>query len=389
MEKKILLEVNRMRSMMGLRLITEGNIFTESINIWKSLFTKSAADLSVEEREILEKMIKKADEATQLFSEAGVRSVDELMSPAGKEVLRRALRETQTEIVDAMRRSVDDFYAVSVKNILDTTDDAFRTAINKKKIGSVGTPLFIVQQVAKGNIEEFPKDVLSLTIAQLNDIKLKGNLTDVQKKYIDDITNEISDNLKSRRQDFTMQAKEAAGETAAEKATREAEEALKKGREERAAEQDRLMRENAEIGQLETFFRGDPMFNQLTADQQESIINSIRLLKQQGKTNAQIQNELEALTLDWYNKAQIIARNNGQDKVAETLEKTANRVKSTNKLAKGLIPWIIGGLLLSGYTIKGLLGYGWAITGFGDDDNEEPTTDDDSSGGGSLGPDDY
>jgi hypothetical protein len=272
MEKKVLIEeINRMRTIMGLNLLTEGNIFGEAANIWKTLLTKEASALTAEEKEILQKMINRVSE----FSQAGIKNVDELLSTQGKEVLRQVLRTTKDEISDALKRSLDEVTTTRIKNIMTGVDNSFKTAMGGVAIPGSGTISDIISKIELKGVNSVPETILDTTIVQLNG--LKGSLSDVQQKYVDDITNEINNHLDTKSRNFADEAVAAGGETAWEKTARESEEKLTE-----------LIKKNAEIDELLKYFKALDSYRKLKSRQKTVVDNYIRTQKAAGKTNEQI-----------------------------------------------------------------------------------------------------
>jgi len=85
--RKIITEINRIREMIGVSLIVEG--IGDVLNIFTNLGKKSIKELSNEEQEIISKLIKDSAE----IQRAGIRSIDDVMSDAGKQLLLKTIRE--------------------------------------------------------------------------------------------------------------------------------------------------------------------------------------------------------------------------------------------------------------------------------------------------------
>jgi len=86
-KNNLLLEINRIREMIGVSLIVEG--IGDIADFFTRLGKKAVSELSDEEADTLRKLIKDSAE----IQRAGIRSIDDVMSDAGKQLLLKTIRE--------------------------------------------------------------------------------------------------------------------------------------------------------------------------------------------------------------------------------------------------------------------------------------------------------
>jgi uncharacterized protein YeeX (DUF496 family) len=382
MEKKVLIEeINRMRTIMGLNLLTEGNIFGEAANIWKTLLTKEASALTAEEKEILQKMINRVSE----FSQAGIKNVDELLSTQGKEVLRQVLRTTKDEISDALKRSLDEVTTIRIKNIMAGVDNSFKTAMGGVAIPGSGTISDIISKIELKGVNSVPETILDTTIVQLNG--LKGSLSDVQQKYVDDITNEINNHLDTKSRNFANEAVAAGVETTAEKTLRDSEERIQK-----------LLQQNSYIDLVLNELSVYDSWKKLKPDQKSFVEDFVRTEKGLGKTNIEVGLAAKQKVLNYLEDALMTARNKGDNDLVAKITKSRKLWDAiTPNTSVGWVVLIVGIIAITGGTILGTLGYLSNIFGTKEqykraadgDSSEETSSEENSSEEGGTIPDEF
>ena len=115
-KKEIIYEINRVKNLMGLNLITEGNILTQTTNFWKSLLLKNVDELLPEEKEIIESMIKNSSE----LATKQINTIDELLSPSGKNILKSLLKTDVMSLTNSLKAGIDNHYRLKlIKNLLN------------------------------------------------------------------------------------------------------------------------------------------------------------------------------------------------------------------------------------------------------------------------------
>lgn len=230
-KKEIIYEINRVKNLMGLNLITEGNILTQTTNFWKSLLLKNVDELLPEEKEIIESMIKNSSE----LATKQINTIDELLSPSGKNILKSLLKTDVMSLTNSLKAGIDNHYRLkinSLNNKLSGIQD-FKNLIQSSPIGPKGTKtaLGVLQEIGRNGVTRMDDNTLYGLISYLQKVKVNKNFVNNTKvqSYIDDVVLDIEDNLTMKSIDFESQAKSVdADESIAGKiGTSNAEEILK------------------------------------------------------------------------------------------------------------------------------------------------------------------
>lgn len=205
-KKNILVEIDRIKEIMGLPLLIETNIFGEGVNFWKKLFNAtSKSDLTPDELGIGDKLVKNSPTLNKSY---GQNSIDVFFTTYGKELLQQLLKsETKFELSTALKLSIEQFYQASIKKLrtdLESTTAEKISAILKKQPTSQGSVLDIINKIENEGFNNIPKDVLSMTIVQLNGLKNEVGI--YAKSYLDSVTDNIDNVLSARRKDFVVDA---------------------------------------------------------------------------------------------------------------------------------------------------------------------------------------
>jgi hypothetical protein len=209
-KKEIIYEINRVKSLMGLNLITEGNILTETSNFWKSLLLKNVDELLPEEKEIIESMIKNSSE----LATKQIKTIDELLSPSGKNILRSLLNTDTKSLTNSLKAGIDNHYRLKINELNNELSSIpkFKELIGQGKIGSKGnvtTALGVLQEIGRIGIIKMDADTLYGLTEYLQKLKFNKNFKNNSQvqSYIDGVVSDIKDNINMRSTDFEIQAK--------------------------------------------------------------------------------------------------------------------------------------------------------------------------------------
>jgi len=219
--RKIITEINRIREMIGVSLIVEG--IGDVLNIFTNLGKKSIKELSNEEQEIISKLIKDSAE----IQRAGIRSIDDVMSDAGKQLLLKTIRENSVAVKSTFNKIVSDYAKTSMTMInsnLKSIPD-LETELSKLKAGP-NTALDLIQKIEKEGTENLDTLQLAALKKTLTDAKttFAGNLR--MTTYLDDVSEQVDGVIKAKNVDVNI---ESAGTKTTKTAADEiAEEASKK-----------------------------------------------------------------------------------------------------------------------------------------------------------------
>jgi hypothetical protein len=199
--RKIITEINRIREMIGVSLIVEG--IGDVLNIFTNLGKKSIKELSNEEQEIISKLIKDSAE----IQRAGIRSIDDVMSDAGKQLLLKTIRENSVAVKSTFNKIVSDYAKTSMAMInsnLKSIPD-LETELSKLKAGS-NTALDIIQKIEKEGTENLDTLQLAALKKTLTDAKttFAGNLR--MTTYLDDVSEQVDGVIKAKNADVNIES---------------------------------------------------------------------------------------------------------------------------------------------------------------------------------------
>ena len=105
-------EINRIKTIMGIRLLVEGGgAIGDLSSFFGKLLTKNVDELSVEEREIAERMIKNSTE----LQSAGIKNLDQALSTQGKLLLKNTIKNSKENVINSLRKSIDDYSQEAIR----------------------------------------------------------------------------------------------------------------------------------------------------------------------------------------------------------------------------------------------------------------------------------
>jgi hypothetical protein len=190
--RKIITEINRIREMIGVSLIVEG--IGDVLNIFTNLGKKSIKELSNEEQEIISKLIKDSAE----IQRAGIRSIDDVMSDAGKQLLLKTIRENSVAVKnvfsDIITKYANNSMVIINKNLELIPD--LKTELSKLKAGP-NTALDIIRKIESNGIQNIDTLQLAALKKTLTDAKTTFVGNSKMITYLDDVTEQVDGYIKS------------------------------------------------------------------------------------------------------------------------------------------------------------------------------------------------
>jgi hypothetical protein len=374
-EKKVILsEINRMRQIMGLKLIMEATVppavrqalldfmgFTEK---QVDALERSAGDFS--------DLSKISDE----FATLGIKNLDDLQRHVAKEMGIKSLNDVSDDVIlKYMKQTPEIMQGVTKKLntlVADAADAIIKKADWESIIGKQAADDFefvLRQSIDADNasdVKMFADNYKAMVDSQIADAVANGRTVPDSLRNLSEELGEKSkqaDNINIKQnKDFSQVAGDKnLAKQDAEKAAREDEELaqLQKQVEEQTRKLEELAKTNEMVDQAMKEVKVIPNYKRLKADQQRIIMDSIQKMADEGKSK-QFMVENSRLKITQY---------------ITDLEADINFKRRNPALWKRAIQWaidnkstVIGGILISGlvggyWTITELLGEGASMVG--------------------------
>jgi hypothetical protein len=374
-EKKVILsEINRMRQIMGLKLIMEATVppavrqalldfmgFTEK---QVDALERSAGDFS--------DLSKISDE----FATLGIKNLDDLQTHVAKEMGIKSLNDVSDDVILKYMKQTPEIMQGVTKKLNTLVADAADAIIKKADWES------LVGKDAADEIELALRDTIDAESAANVKILVDNYKSIIDNEIADAVANgrTVPDSLRNLSEELGEKSKQAdninikqnkdfsqvpgdknLAKQDAEKAAREAEELaqLQKQVEEQTRKLEELAKTNEMVDQAMKEVKVIPNYKRLKANQQRIIMDSIQKMADEGKSKGfMVENSRLKIT-------QYIT----------DLEADINFKRRNPALWKRAIQWaidnkstVIGGILISGlvggyWTITELLGEGASMVG--------------------------
>lgn len=188
--KPLLVEVNRIREMMGLSLLVEQ--FAGLTDFFKSVLGKaSVRELSAEEKDVVSKLINNSTE----IQGAGIKTVDDFMDLSKRASLIDAISKNTEKVKTALSTSLSSYAKKAIKTINDNYSKIADWNTIKSELGKITAPngysaLRVIDEIEAGRINLLEIDDL----LALKQYLQKGtySVSDL-KKYSDDIVKQIEE----------------------------------------------------------------------------------------------------------------------------------------------------------------------------------------------------
>ena len=205
----LLTEVNRMREIMGMRLITEGGgVLGDLSSFFGKLLTKNVDELSVEERELAERMIKNSTE----LQSAGIKNLDQALSTQGKLILKNTLKNSKENVIDALRKSIDDYSQEAIRLVNKNIESmpTFKSSL-KNVTTTQGSLLDVFKTIENEGLSQYNIPVLMQIRKKINSVSPNYASDPEVAKYLKDIDDSIGTYINSKNVDFGKQIDDLAG----------------------------------------------------------------------------------------------------------------------------------------------------------------------------------
>ena len=196
-------EINRIKTIMGIRLLVEGGgAIGDLSSFFGKLLTKNVDELSVEEREIAERMIKNSTE----LQSAGIKNLDQALSTQGKLLLKNTIKNSKENVINSLRKSIDDYSQEAIRIVNKNIESipTFKSSL-KNTITTQGSLLDVLKTIENEGLSHYNIPVLMQIRKKINSVSPNyGSNTDVTK-YFKDIDDSIGVYINSKSIDFEKQ----------------------------------------------------------------------------------------------------------------------------------------------------------------------------------------
>lgn len=212
MENKILKgilfeEINRAREIMGLPTLTEqkalGKLYDDAVgSLLDNLGRKGVKELSQEQQDALNKLIANSAE----IQRAGIKSIDNVVDDAGKQLLLKTIRDNSDAIKTKFDGIVSDYTRNTMAIINKRLDSIpkLKTEISKLKAGK-NTALSVIQKIEREGTTwiKNPYELYALRDVLTN---AKKTFTDdaEMKEYLEDVIKQVDGAIKSKQDISTV-----------------------------------------------------------------------------------------------------------------------------------------------------------------------------------------
>lgn len=203
MENNLLTEVNRIKEIMGLSILLEGNIFSEASTIFSKIINGSSInDFSEIEKKIVNNFIAESTELQNL----GIRSINDLLSDSGSKILIKTLKSSKNEIVGSMKKTLNKYIADS----LATTNNNINRIPELKTImlntpSQDGTLLNLLQKIESNGVEYYKPQTLVILSGEINKLKTKYKNNQGIFNYFTEVEKIIDDSIYLKQTNFENQ----------------------------------------------------------------------------------------------------------------------------------------------------------------------------------------
>jgi hypothetical protein len=203
MGNNLLTEVKRIKQIMGLSILLEGNIFSETSTIFTKIINGSSInDFSEIEKKIVSNFITESTELQNL----GIKSINDLLSDSGSKILIKTLKSSKNKIVGSMKKTLNKYIA----------DSLAKTNSNINRIPELktimlntptqdGTLLSLLQKIENNGVEYYKPQTLVILSGEIKKLKLKYENSPSIVKYFTDVEKVIDDSIHFKQTDFEKQ----------------------------------------------------------------------------------------------------------------------------------------------------------------------------------------
>lgn len=203
MGNNLLTEVKRIKQIMGLSILLEGNIFSETSTIFTKIINGSSInDFSEIEKKIVNNFITESTELQNL----GIKSINDLLSDSGSKILIKTLKSSKNKIVGSMKKTLNKYIA----------DSLAKTNSNINRIPELktimlntptqdGTLLSLLQKIENNGVEYYKPQTLVILSGEIKKLKLKYENSPSIVKYFTDVEKVIDDSIHFKQTDFEKQ----------------------------------------------------------------------------------------------------------------------------------------------------------------------------------------
>lgn len=212
----LLTEVNRMREIMGMSLLMEGNIYDEISDLFTRIGRESMDRLSKEEKDMVNRLISRSSEIQNL----GIRSIDDLINnPSARQDFLTILKNNKSNIINSLKRGIDEYAEESIRRInleIERNVPTLKTMMGNAKTTN-GSVLDMLKTIETQGITSYKPQTLIVLRDTLD--RMKSSFGPDQQKYIDDLVSQIDDNINLNKVDFEKQIDDMPGGSATGKGT--------------------------------------------------------------------------------------------------------------------------------------------------------------------------
>ena len=376
-QKNLLVEINRMKEIMGIRVLSEAVTPT-----YVKEFLEKALGVTEKQIDNLEKEGVDLSDFTKIsddFARLGIKNINDLSEYAAKklgvnidvvsdDVLLKFMKESP-EVTEAINRKLGGLINKAARDIVQAQDfknlvgddladnilnNVLGTGVNSQTADSILIAAqtykreiddAIQTQTSKGNtIPDSLKEISEQLGEKIKQVENFKNNYDVDYSYLDQ-------SLESSRE----MIKKGEQETADEIAKLEREFAEKEKEILKIAEKDRLVKEVYEL----CIGKNQPIFKKLKRKQQKAVYDAILLAAKDSNQRHLLELKGDKVIREAYEVLET-----AQKETREKWERRINWVKD-NKITSALIA--LGILAAAGFAPMYVLGYVWASTGGSDE----------------------